>query len=109
MDIAYLVLFLAGIYCGWKLREYEARRVVTLLMQHVQEDSEEDESRIPIRIERDRDVLYAWSTEDGKISEFMAQGTDKTSLENALQKRYPGKRFMASPENLKEVFYDKSV
>jgi hypothetical protein len=36
----------------------------------------------------------------------MAQGTNRKELEDNLDKRYPGKRFAATPDNLKEIGFD---
>ena len=91
-----------GIIVGWELRERSAKRFVDKfveenldqLQQHVEEHS------INIVIEKHGDMFYVFQKED---SSFMAQGKDIKQLESALAKSYPGKRFFASSENLKEV------
>jgi hypothetical protein len=37
----------------------------------------------------------------------MAQGATRKELENNLEKRFPGKRFAARPENLRDVGFNK--
>ena len=55
---------------------------------------------IPIKIEIHKDVYYVFNKES---DEFMGQGATRKELEDELAKRHPDKRFIATPENLKEV------
>jgi hypothetical protein len=63
-------------------------------------EDEEVELMIPITIEKVDDVFYVYNGED---KTFMAQGKSRRDLEDALNIRYPGKKFAALPSNLREV------
>lgn len=104
MEELFLVfaVFAVGFLCGWEFRERAAKRFVDkfveenldTLQRHVEEHS------VNINIEKHGEMYYVFQKED---SSFMAQGKTRRELELALAKNHPGKRFYASPENLKEV------
>ena len=58
---------------------------------------------LPIKIEKVQHGYFVYSIPDNT---FMAQGTNRKELEENLDKRYPGKKFAATPDNLKEVGFD---
>jgi hypothetical protein len=97
-----VAVFVVGFIFGWDFRERTARKFVDkflsenldTLQRHV------DENTVSIIIERHGEMLYIFQKDD---SSFMAQGKNREELESALAKKYPGKQFFASPENLKEV------
>jgi hypothetical protein len=91
-----------GLVWGWAARERHAMRQLDKLLSTV--DMEEGEELIPIIIEKQEHMLFAYGKEDNS---FMAQGADRSQLEKNLLHRYPGKRFAASPENLKQIGFDK--
>lgn len=107
----FLILVLVAILfarLGWSLREIHAMREVKKIekevIQHFQTDLEEIKKKyLPIKIEKVNDAYFVYSIPDNT---FMAQGTNRKEVEENLDKRYPGKRFAATPDNLKEVGFD---
>lgn len=70
------------------------------LTANILEHQEESEDVIHINIEKHNGMLYVY---DKKTNTFMAQAESKEKLEDALQKRYPNKRFACSEATLLEV------
>lgn len=91
-----------GVVCGWRAREEHARKRLDNFVKYMEAHQEEElaESMIPITIEKVDGVFYVYNGED---QTFMAQGKTRRDLEDALDKRYPGKKFAALPSNLREV------
>jgi hypothetical protein len=90
-----------GLVWGWSARERHAERQLDELLSHVSEH--EQEELIQIVIEKDGAYLYAYGKSD---KSYMAHGENRGQLEQNLQTRYPGKRFAASSENLKETGFE---
>lgn len=93
---------------GWGLRELHAIREVEklngIVRETLQEELEEIKKKyLPIKIEKVEHGYFVYSIPDNT---FMAQGLNRKELEENLDKRYPGKRFAATPDNLKEVGFD---
>lgn len=110
-DLAFYLLFLFfGFVWGWFARERQAvKRVQAMLDEHPENtiDKLEKANLIPIKIEQHNDTYYVYSVKDRT---FMAQGATKDILEDNLAKRFPGKKFAALPENLKEIgFYNDTL
>lgn len=102
MEILLCIFFLVvGIVWGWNARGNYARKRLDMLLKHAEETQEpQEEAPIPIIIEKHNDTFYVYGKDDNT---FMAQGNTRWHLEKNLEKRYPGKKFGASPENLKEI------
>ena len=102
----YFVFFIVGIFWGWKLREYRATQQIDKLFKEAEQQIQVETAVSPIRImiEKHNDTFYVYSEDDQM---FMAQGSTFKDVEETLTKRFPGKRFAADPENLKEVGYIK--
>ena len=95
------VVWVIAFVMGWHAREKHAERVISRYIEQAEQLSEEDsDSLIRIAIEKHNDAFYVYSMDD---KTFMAQGQNRKELEAALEARYPGKKFAASPENLMEV------
>jgi hypothetical protein len=98
-------VFALGFILGWILREELAKRRVDKLLAELEGDIEEKsdairKNTIPIKIEIHNGAYYVFNTD---TDEFMAQGKTRPELEIELAKRHPEKRFIATPDNLKEV------
>lgn len=95
-------LMLLSFVAGWVAREVAATRKIDQLMAQVEESVTEQvkEHLIPIKIEHHDQMFYVYDLHNNT---FMAQGQTRRELESNLEARYPGKRFAAQPENLKEV------
>lgn len=101
----YFGFLIVGIVWGWKLREIQATRQIDKLFKEAEQHvNSEPLSSIRITIEKHNDMFYVYE-EDNKM--FMAQGSTLKDVEESLTKNFPGKRFAADPENLKEVGYIK--
>ena len=110
MEIILMLLVMVVCFAaGWIGREIAASRRIDRMMGGLQNEisetiNKEMQNLIPITIEYDNDTFFVYSNEDHT---FMAQGTSLKELEKNLEKRYPGKRFAARPENLKEVGFNQ--
>lgn len=103
MEILLCIFFLVvGIVWGWNARGNYARKRLDMLMKTMETTQAEEPADlpIPIIIEKHNDTFYVYGKDDNT---FMAQGDTRWNLEKNLEKRYPGKKFGASPENLKDV------
>jgi hypothetical protein len=91
-----------GFMWGWTARERVAVAKVNEMMKEVGEHV--SDNLVKIIIEPSNGCYYVYALEDRT---FMAQGTTRQELEDNLAKRYPGKMFAATPDNLKEIgFYN---
>jgi predicted RNase H-like HicB family nuclease len=94
---------------GWNLREYSAIASVKRMredetLEVLEQELEEIKKKyLPIKIEKVEHGYFVYSLPDNT---FMAQGSNRKELEDNLDKRYPGKKFAATPDNLKEVGFD---
>jgi hypothetical protein len=90
-----------GFYAGWVGRERYAMRTVLEILEQAaaQEEQETEEVRDRLSLERHGEVIYAYTTE----GEFIGQGNDLFALDEAIQKRFPGRKFLIKKENLEEV------
>lgn len=94
-------IFVAGFILGWESRERAAKKTVERLLDQMEEQlDKEKEDTINIKIERNGDFFYVFQSENDS---FMAQATNRMDLEKELGKKFPGKRFYATSDNLKEV------
>jgi hypothetical protein len=104
MEEIFLVfaVFAVGFLCGWEMRERAARKYVEKFLEENLEELERnsEEPSVNILIEKHGEMYYVFHKED---SSFIAQGKNRIELEKALAKVHPGKKFFATPENLKEV------
>ena len=101
----FFILFLVyalGFLSGWVQRERAAAKRVENLLDKMQEsmDEEIDSTCIRINIEKHNGVYCVY---DSEKNQFMGQGDSRLSLEKVLAEKFPGKRFLAETENLKEV------
>lgn len=106
--VSIFFIFTLGFVFGWVLREEMAKRRVDYLMKQLGEELEDvaevAKDLINIKIELHSGQYYVFNKD---TDEFMAQAATRKELEDALAKRYPEKRFAATPENLKEVGFAK--
>ena len=99
--VALIVVWLWGAVFGWQARERYAERRLAELLKHVEDGSTETpENHIHIVIEKHNDVFYVYGKDD---NQFMAQASTIKELEEALQKRYPGKKFACPEKNMIEM------
>jgi Flp pilus assembly protein TadB len=91
-------IFATGALYGWNLRERQAERRLKAFSEMVEERlGEEIENMIHIVIEQHDGMLFVYNKED---KSFMAQGKNRDEVENALQTRYPDKKFACDHETL---------
>lgn len=95
------LIFLAGAMFGWEARERAAKKVVEKFLDQMQDEVDhQKENFIGIKIERDGDFLFVYNSD---TNAFMGQATNRNELEKVLADKFPGKRFTATSDNLKEV------
>ena len=93
---AIVIFILGGVY-GWGLRERYANHLLQKLAKHIVEEQVSTEDLIQIIVEKHNNTLFIYKKEDGQ---FMVQGTSFKELNDALEHRFPGKRFACSEEHL---------
>jgi hypothetical protein len=101
MDILILIIVaIIFFFAGWQSREAYAMHIVKRILEDAEEEQEKEQSSADrLRLERHGEVLYAFTAED----EFIAQGVDLATLDEAIQKRFPGRKFLIKQSNLNEV------
>ena len=96
----FLIVLFIGMCLGWKYREYTA---VKIMAKHKEDIANKPPPKIELTIENTGGRLYAYLAHDGS---FAAQGDNWDKLTEALRDRYPGRKFKANEDNLKDVgFY----
>lgn len=103
MDIIILIfvgifLYIIGFKRGYEFHEKEQRKRISDTIDKLEEDF--IDSLIRVKVEKVDGILFVYNE---KTNEFMAQGKNEEELADILKKRYPGKRFAAAENNLKEV------
>jgi hypothetical protein len=88
-----------GFIAGWHGRERHAMNTIHKLLEAAEEEVEDENKPDRLRLERHGEMIYAYTVED----EFIAQGNDLFVLDEAIQKRFPGRKFLIKKENLEEV------
>jgi hypothetical protein len=92
-----IVIFILGGMYGWGLRERYANHLLQKLAKHIIEEQVSSDDLIQIIVEKHNNTLFIYKKEDGQ---FMVQGTSFKELNDALENRFPGKRFACSEEHL---------
>jgi hypothetical protein len=90
-----------GFIAGWNGRERHAMNTIHKLLEEaeaVEEESADKPERM--RLERHGEVIYAFTDE---TDTFIAQGSTLEELDDAIQKRFPGKKFLIRESNLEEI------
>ena len=95
--LVFIVAFILGGRYGWGLRERMAERVLNKLVEQVELEQQKEEMKMPISVEKHNDTLFVYNK---TTNEFLAQGKTATELSDALERRFPGKRFECTPEHL---------
>jgi hypothetical protein len=94
-------IFVAGFILGWEGRERAAKKVVSRMLDQMEEELDKEKKEgIHIKIERDGDFFFVY---DQESKAFMGQASNRIDLEKVLAEKFPGKRFFATSDNLKEV------
>lgn len=106
--LAFILVFIVAFYLGWQIRQYIAIRNIQIMLDKIQREEEEaeekeDDNYLRLSIEKHGEHYYAYSLDDDK---FLSQGKTREELETNLQERFPGKKFSAHEDNLKEMFND---
>jgi hypothetical protein len=95
-SLVFVLLF--GAVVGWYAREQVAVNKINKLREEIAEVVDANSMRI--RIEKEKEVFYAYDFEKGT---FLGQGDTFTALYTVLADKFPGKTFVVSDENLDEV------
>ncbi len=89
-----------GFFSGWNARELYAIRKIDQLLKQVElteEPEKEDVERMTL--EKHGNVIYAFTSSH----EFIAQGSTLEELDAAIQKRFPGRKFLIKESNLNDL------
>ena len=98
-----LIVFawVVGVHNGWKAREVVAEKMLKQLAGNVEKAVEKaKENLVHITIEKHDEQFYVFQTATNK---FLTQADTKEALEKNLLELFPGKRFVMSEENMKEI------
>lgn len=94
-DIETIILILVSIAVGFFLGVHTAReRMIKIIEQTL--SSEESENTINVYVEEKDDSIFVYNAE---THDYMAHASDPTQLIANLNKRYPGKQYMASEKD----------
>lgn len=91
----------AGVIAGWNMREVYAKRVVSEMIKETAEKAKKDS--IKIKLEKKDNTFYAFNFE---TDAFMGQAESFETIDKLLSEKFPGKRFLITEENMKEVGLD---
>lgn len=104
METTLLYIFVGAIwfFIGWKAREIHAMRMMNKVIEQVTEDTVDEFRKkvIDIKVESHDGQLFVYKKDDGS---YLAHGDNKTTLEDILNEKFPGKLFNASPEDLEKL------
>lgn len=98
-----ILTIIAGLYLGWKLREFSAIRQVTQWQEQEEQSrieklAEEMSNRwVDMTIDEHEGVFFAYRKDDGS---FLGQGRDAIELSAHLRSRFPDKKFTLTKEQL---------
>jgi RNA binding exosome subunit len=96
-----IVCWIHGASIGWKAREKHAEQVLDNFLEKMKEQAKEQSDDLTrITIEKHNGVFYVYNLD---TKEFMAQGSTKDEVEDALRARFPEKRFACKHETLEAM------
>lgn len=100
-----LIVVIFGVSCfllGWKLREIHAKNVVARMKKEMLEEAHEEfkSNVVNIKVEDHNGEFFVYRKDDGS---YLAHGETKSTLEDILNEKFPGKMFNASPEDLQKL------
>lgn len=99
----YFIIFAVAFYLGWQAREIQAKvrikRYLAESMQDMIEDVKKDMINITVDFAETGDI-FIYKKEDGS---YLGHGKTRNELEDMLEKKFPGKLFNASPEDLAKL------
>jgi hypothetical protein len=100
--LLFIGCLIVGFYTGWHLHEAVTAHKANKLLSHINQqiEKQEEENIMKIKIEKHNDTLFVY---DFHTDMFIVQAKDRPELEEKLEKLYPGKKFGATPANLKEI------
>lgn len=98
--LLFIVAFVLGGAYGYKLRERVAERVLAHLLDEAEKEEKTHDDKIQIVVEKHEDRIFIYKKD---THEFMAQGSSYKELNDALENRYPGKKFACSEEHLNMI------
>lgn len=100
MIVAGVACGLVGFRLGWNAREQAAKKFVMNYVEQEMDRVKETVVHIVVSCEGTRFLVH-----DKDSGEFLAQGTNHLDITKVLLARFPSKKFIASPDNLKDVGY----
>jgi hypothetical protein len=93
-----------GFYTGWHLHGaviiHKTNKILDELEKQAEQELELEPELLKIKIEKYNDTLFAYEMATDR---FLAQGKTRIELEATLAEMFPGKKFGATNENLREV------
>jgi hypothetical protein len=90
---------IVGFLAGWIGRERHAMNRVMAMIEEAEADVDEETKPDRLKLERQGEMIYAYTTDD----EFIGQGKTLVELDDAIQKRFPGRKFLIKQSNIEEV------
>lgn len=96
------LLFIVGFIIGWMFLRALINRRMRMMLDSIANSPlpEKDYKRIDLDFMKKEHMIYCYNR-DGDV--FLASGSTKEEIMDVLSKKFPGTRFMARPDNLKDV------
>lgn len=106
--LLFVVMFFVGYMVGWRFRELHAIKNMNDMMENanavIEETAKENTIEVFIEVHDGELFVYNKST-----SEYMAHAKTKKLLEEMLMKKFPGKTFNASHEDVRKIHSHESI
>jgi hypothetical protein len=98
----YLIFGLACFFIGWKSREWYAISRIQQIGDDIANEMIESYKKdvIDIKVDRVDNEFFVYKREDGS---YLAHGETMSKLEDILNDKFPGKKFNATPEDMKKL------
>jgi hypothetical protein len=96
----FIVGMVIGLIAGWMLLRALINHKLKIMLDSIANSPVDEYKKIDLDFIKKDDIIYCYNR-DGDV--FLAWGTTKQEIMDVLSKKFPGTRFMARPDNLKEV------
>ena len=105
--IEYIVTGIVSFYLGWLTRGIIAKIIVRQHQDTLFGALEKELDKVVhVGVKKDDNMFYVYRKDN---QEFLAQGKTPSEVKNVLEKNYPGKTFILSEHELKEVDFNESL
>lgn len=100
--LVFVIWSLACVVAGWLLASYFMARAIRRIMARA--EKEQLPEPINVRVQKEGNMFYVYNKD---TEAFIVQGVDESDVAAKLVANFPGKTFIANPNDLREVGYIK--